>query len=75
MTKGADMEQARAQKETTWPELAEGLYSFLTGRGATIEYELEDMEVMVPRDTGKNAPQARWHLNGTIRIRTSENGQ
>ena len=59
---------------TTWPHLAEGLYSFLTGRGATIEYAFEDMEVMVPRDTGADAPSARWRVNGTLRIRTSEPG-
>ena len=59
---------------TTWPQLAEGLYGFLTGRGATIEYEFDGMEVLVPRDTGTNAPQARWKLNGTLRVRTSEKG-
>jgi hypothetical protein len=60
---------------TTWPELAEGLYSFLTGRGATIEYDFEKMSVLVPRDTGADAPQARWVLDGTLRIRTSEPAQ
>jgi hypothetical protein len=57
---------------TTWPDLAEGLYSFLTGRGATIEYSFDRMTLMVPRDTGENAPQARWLVNGTLRIRTTE---
>lgn len=57
---------------TTWPHLAEGLYSFLTGRGATIEYQFDQMEVGVPRDTSPNAPQAQWRLNGTIRVKTSE---
>jgi hypothetical protein len=57
---------------TTWPDLAEGLYSFLTGRGATIEYSFDRMTLMVPRDTGENAPQARWLVNGTVRIRTTE---
>jgi hypothetical protein len=57
---------------TTWPELAEGLYSFLTGRGATIEYSFERMTVLVPRDTGDDAPQARWLVDGTVRIRTAE---
>jgi hypothetical protein len=60
---------------TTWPELAEGLYAFLTGRGATIEYSFNQMTVMVPRDTGSDAPQARWQLDGTLRVRTSERGQ
>lgn len=57
---------------TTWPHLAEGLYSFLTGRGATIEYQFDNMEVAVPRDTGVNAPSATWKLNGTVRVRTYE---
>ncbi len=59
-------------EKTTWPELAEGLYGFLTGRGATIEYEFNNMEVMVPRDTGTDAPQAKWKLNGALRVRTFE---
>lgn len=60
---------------TTWPHLAEGLYSFLTGRGATIEYVFENMEIWVPRDTAPNAPSAHWKVNGTLRIRTSEGGR
>jgi hypothetical protein len=63
---------ATTQQPTTWPQLAEGFYSFLTGRGATIEYEMENVEVMAPRDTGADSPQARWNLNGTLRIRTFE---
>lgn len=57
---------------TTWPELAEGLYGFLTGRGATIEYELEKLEIMVPGSAGESSPRAKWQLDGTVRIRTSE---
>ena len=59
----------------TWPELAEGLYGFLTGRGATIEYELDKLDILVPRDGADDAPRARWQLNGTVRIRTSETGR
>ena len=65
----------RNPEVTTWPHLAEGLYDFLTGRGATIEYAFENMEVMVPRDTGPEAPAAKWRVNGTLRIRTSEPGR
>lgn len=60
---------------TTWPEFAEGLYSFLTGRGATIEYDLDQLEILVPRHATDNSPRAKWQLNGKIRIRTSENSQ
>lgn len=57
---------------TTWPELAEGLYGFLTGRGATIEYTFENMEIWVPSSTHSDSPAAKWKMNGTLRIRTSE---
>ena len=64
---------ANTQTEvTTWPQLAEGLYGFLTGRGATIEYQFDNMEVSVPRDTNPDAPSALWKLNGTVRVRTYE---
>ena len=60
------------QQTNTWPELAEGLYSFLTGRGATIEYNFDAMEIWVPSSTSHEASSAHWKLNGTLRIRTSE---
>ncbi len=56
----------------TWPELAEGLYGVLTGRGATIEYQFENMEIGVPSSTRDDAAQAKWKLNGTLKIKTSE---
>ena len=30
------------------------------------------MEIWVPRDTTLDAPQARWQVNGSLRIRTIE---
>lgn len=57
---------------TTWPELAEGLYGFLTGRGATIEYTFDNMEIWVPSSIHSESPAAKWKMNGTLRIRTSE---
>ena len=56
----------------TWTQLAESLYEFLNRRGTTIEYTFADMEVMVPKSTGADAPQARWNLNGSVRLRTWE---
>lgn len=55
----------------TWPELAIGLYDQLTGRGSEISYEMQNLEVLVPSRTGADADQASWKLNGTVRIRTS----
>jgi hypothetical protein len=56
----------------TWPELAMGLYDALTGRGAEITYNFENMEVMVPSSTDPKAGHANWKFNGTIRIRTRD---
>jgi hypothetical protein len=57
---------------TTWPELAEGLYGFLTGRGASIEYRFEDLIIGVPSAAHPDASQAMWRLNGGLTIRTTE---
>jgi len=66
------MNSAEKKETTTWPELAEGLYGFLTGRGATIEYHFENMEIGVPSAARNEAPQATWRLNGSLKVRTSE---
>ncbi|MEM0962814.1 MAG: hypothetical protein AAGK21_09805 [Bacteroidota bacterium] len=60
------------QQTQTWPELAIGLYDKLTGRNAEIEYEFDDFDVMVPSGTGDHATHAKWHMNGTIRVRTRD---
>ncbi len=57
---------------TTWPELAEGLYGFLTGRGATIEYHFDNMEISVPSSAKADASYAQWKLNGALKVRTTE---
>jgi hypothetical protein len=57
----------------TWPDLAANLYDKLTGRGAEITYQFENMEIFVPSHVSENAQQARWKLNGTLRIRTKDN--
>jgi hypothetical protein len=58
--------------ETSWPDLAEGLYERLTGRGTTISYEFSDLLVEVPRSTGPDSPRATWRLHGTVSVSTSE---
>ncbi|XVH31046.1 hypothetical protein ACNS7O_11715 [Haloferacaceae archaeon DSL9] len=65
-------QQTDVDETHTWPELAIGLYERLTGRGAQITYEFEDMSVEVPSRTGPDADHAQWRLDGTLRIRTSE---
>lgn len=56
----------------TWPELAIGLYDRLTGRGATITYAFDEMEVDVPNKVGEDADHAHWRVDGTLKITTEE---
>ncbi|WP_242928319.1 hypothetical protein [Pontibacter vulgaris] len=58
-----------------WPELAAALYDKLTGKNAEITYEFENLELDVPSSTASDAPQAKWKLNGKVRIRTQNNEQ
>ncbi len=55
-----------------WTDLGKEMWSYLTGKGAAIDYTFVDMAVEVPRDTGPSAPRATWKLNGTLRITTSD---
>jgi len=57
---------------TSFTDLGKEMWSFLTGRGAAINYQFVDMLVEVPRDTGAGAPRATWRLHGTLRITTAE---
>ncbi len=64
--------EERIDETTSWPELAISLYDRLTGRGAVITYEFEDMEVLVPSKTGEDADHAHWEVDGTLTITTEE---
>lgn len=55
-----------------WADLGQEMWSYLTGRGAAINYNFVDMSVEVPRDTGPDAPRATWKLNGTLRVTTTD---
>ncbi len=57
---------------TNWPDLAIGLYDRLTGRGAEITYEFENMEISVPSGVSDEASHAIWKLNGIVKIRTRD---
>jgi hypothetical protein len=68
----SESEPPQIEEAETWPDLAIGLYERLTGRGATITYEFEDMEVAVPSKVGEDADHAYWTVDGTVRISTEE---
>ena len=65
---------AQTSNDTTnWPELAIGLYDKLTGRGAEITYDFDQVEVGVPSSASPSASHAQWKINGTVRISTRDN--
>lgn len=53
-------------------EFGHELWAYLTGKGAVIEYELDNMTIEVPKTTGPDSPRATWKMHGTLRIRTSD---
>jgi hypothetical protein len=63
----------KSHETTSFADLGKEMWSYLTGKGAAINYEFVDMVVEVPRETGSDAPRAVWRLNGTLRITTAEN--
>jgi len=64
--------ETQIDETTTWPDLAISLYDRLTGRGAEITYEFENMEIEVPSKVGEDADHATWRMDGTVRITTQE---
>ena len=66
--------ESQASEPQSWTQLGKEMWSYLTGRGAAINYKLIDMTVEVPRDTGVGAPRATWKFDGTLQITTSDNG-
>lgn len=57
---------------TSFSDLGRDMWSYLTGKEATIDYTFVDMTVEVPRSTGPDSARASWKLNGTLRITTSD---
>lgn len=59
----------------SWPDLAIGLYDLLTGRGAEITYELQNVEILVPDRIGPDAIHTKWVVSGSVRIRARDQAQ
>jgi hypothetical protein len=69
-TAGRDI---KSHETTSFADLGKEMWTYLTGKGAAIDYQFVDMIVEVPRETGSDAPRATWRLHGTLRITTTEN--
>ena len=56
-----------------WPDLAAAILDKMTGSNPEISFDFENLELMVPNNDAPEAPQGKWRLNGSIRIRTKTN--
>ena len=72
-TSSSETTETKGRDVLDWTDLGKEMWSYLTGKGAAINYTFDDMYVEVPRDTGADAERAVWRLHGTLRITTSDN--
>lgn len=71
-TQGTDTTDVRSGSTTNIADFGREMWSFLTGKGAVIDYTFVDMTVEVPRETGPQSPRATWKVDGTLRITTTD---
>ncbi len=70
----SDLTETYVRKDdtTSFADFGKEMWSFLTRKGAAVNYTFDDMLVEVPRETGSDAPRATWRLHGTLRITTTD---
>lgn len=66
------MSQSSNSEPTSISDFGRDMWSYLTGKEATIDYTFVDMAIEVPRTTGADSERAVWKMNGTLRITTSD---
>jgi hypothetical protein len=62
----------KSHETTSFADLGKEMWSYLTGKGAVVEYSFDNMLVEVPKTTGPDSPRAIWKLDGTLRIKTTD---
>lgn len=66
------MTSATENGTTDITDIAREMWSYLTGKEATVEYAFDNLSVEVPKTTGPDSPRATWKLDGTLRVRTGD---
>ncbi len=66
------MTTATDKGTTDITDIAREMWSYLTGKGATVEYNFDNMHIEVPKTTGPDSPRATWKIDGTLRIKTTD---
>ena len=69
------IDEKSSQQTTQWTNLLTDLFDRLTGKGAEISYNFQELEIDIPRAAGPQGQElgsAKWVVNGrlTIRART-----
>ena len=65
------MDNQPDEKVTQWAELMGELFDRLTGKGAEITYNFENLEIDIPKAVGpggQNMGSAKWTINGRLVI-------
>ena len=60
-----------SQQATQWANLLTDLFDRLTGKGAEISYNFQELEIDIPRAAGPQGQElgsAKWVVNGRLTI-------
>ena len=60
-----------SQQTTQWANLLTDLFDRLTGKGAEISYNFQELEIDIPRAAGPQGQElgsAKWIVNGRLTI-------
>jgi hypothetical protein len=71
------MDNQPDEKVTQWAELMGELFDRLTGKGAEITYNFENLEIDIPKAVGpggQNMGSAKWTINGRLVITAEAHG-
>jgi hypothetical protein len=70
MTKDA-MNEKSSQQAAQWANLLTDLFDRLTGKGAEVTYNFQNLEIDIPRAAGPQGTElgsAKWVINGRLAI-------
>lgn len=71
MTQHTSGQGAMQETGSQWAELLAQLFDRLTGKGASVSYKFDDLEIDIPKAVGpggRDMGSAKWTINGTIMI-------
>ena len=67
-----DSQESTNSKTTQWVDLIGALFDRLTGKGAIITYEFDNLVIDIPKAAGpggKDLGSAKWTINGKLIIK------